>query len=162
MSDNQTKGTPTSQLPEFNPTSSNPSPTREEPFIPVAVASAPPVKPTAPLTSSSSPDSRPTYLNYDGNLRSRSLLRFFPLVFLLFAIFFGIYYYLNLRATKASINLVEEEGSETPVSIIFDPTSCPLAQYLECRGDKKSLPECDREYVSWAKSHCPGFVGAAY
>lgn len=50
----------------------------------------------------------------------------------------------------------------------FAPYSCPVSEWIDCMPvitpDGKGLnrPQCDPDYLKWAKENCPGFKGATY
>lgn len=54
-------------------------------------------------------------------------------------------------------------GSETLVSLPTPtPYICPTTEWVDCLPSVSNtpLPECQPDFLNWAKDNCPGFQGA--
>lgn len=77
------------------------------------------------------------------------------LSFVLFALAFVI-----LLVTLYPFHPQFSEIGKKPIIPIY---SCPVSEWVDCLpglGDQK--PQCQPNYLNWAKINCPNFKGAAY
>ena len=63
------------------------------------------------------------------------------------------------QKNEGSINWPKKDGGSTKTPKVY---TCPTEEWVDCMptiGDSK--PQCENDFLKWAKQNCPNFKGAA-
>lgn len=89
--------------------------------------------------------------------KEHSFLQYILPVSILLIIMFGIF-----MLNKNMIAKPPTQPSPTPLPATY---TCPPpeTEYIDCMpGPGEPKPECDPEYLEWARKNCEGFQGGAF
>lgn len=83
----------------------------------------------------------------------------------------GLSTYIVLRQFQTPSTIPTQEVNITPLPLPKEPSItpkniyvCPETEWIDCMPgpDKDKRKECTEPFLTWAKTNCPNFQGAAY